>query len=203
MSKRRSILIEDLPKPGQSWDDFDSDDNDGADEEESNEDEVNPMEALLKAEQRSFQRSSISKQGELMSSYNVLPETGSMDEEDAAVEEKKDEPSHISSSFTTTTEPLASAPSRMPSFRRQESNIMKPHREFELARSNSGLDIAKVSRVERSWLAITENNRIGEVGEKIFFRMFADYPDLIQLFPFGQDDIDTTTGKLKINKRTR
>ena len=80
---------------------------------------------------------------------------------------------------------------------------MKPHREFELARSNSGLDIAKVSRVERSWLAITENNRIGEVGEKIFFRMFADYPDLIQLFPFGQDDIDAATGKLKINKRTR
>ena len=33
--------------------------------------------------------------------------------------------------------------------------------------------------------------------------MFADYPDLIQLFPFGQDDIDAATGKLKINKRTR
>jgi hemoglobin-like flavoprotein len=35
------------------------------------------------------------------------------------------------------------------------------------------------------------------------YRMFEDYPDLIQLFPFGQDDMDHTTGRLKINARTR
>jgi hemoglobin-like flavoprotein len=32
--------------------------------------------------------------------------------------------------------------------------------------------------------------------------MFEDYPDLIQLFPFGQDDIDNRTGGLKMNART-
>lgn len=38
-----------------------------------------------------------------------------------------------------------------------------------MIRSNSGLENTKISRVERSWLVIMENNRIGEVGEKIFF----------------------------------
>lgn len=33
--------------------------------------------------------------------------------------------------------------------------------------------------------------------------MFEDYPDLVQLFPFGQDDFDAVTGRLKINNRTR
>jgi hemoglobin-like flavoprotein len=34
-------------------------------------------------------------------------------------------------------------------------------------------------------------------------RMFEDYPDLIQLFPFGQDNIDYRTGRLKMNTCTR
>lgn len=40
----------------------------------------------------------------------------------------------------------------------------------EMIRCNSGLENTKISRVERSWLVIMENNRIGEVGEKVFFR---------------------------------
>ena len=59
----------------------------------------------------------------------------------------------------------------------------------------------KVSRVERSWYIIS--NRIGEVGLNVFLRMFQEYPELIQLFPFADDDIDSKTGTLILNNRTK
>ena len=47
---------------------------------------------------------------------------------------------------------------------------------------------AKISRVENSWYAIS--SKIGEVGLKFFLQMFDEHPELIQLFPFGDDSID-------------
>ena len=61
----------------------------------------------------------------------------------------------------------------------------------------------KISRVEKSWLIISENNRIGAVGSKFFLRMLEEYPELVPLFPFGQDSIDSKTGKLKLNSHTK
>lgn len=41
------------------------------------------------------------------------------------------------------------------------------------------------------------------VGEKFFIKMFEDHPELVQLFPFGDDVIDSKTGALKLNARVR
>ncbi len=75
-----------------------------------------------------------------------------------------------------------------------------------LSRTRSREDLIKISnekisRVEKSWYIIS--NRIGEVGLKVFLRMFQEYPELIQLFPFGEDDIDQTKGTLILNNRTK
>lgn len=75
---------------------------------------------------------------------------------------------------------------------------------FQIPRIRSREDLVKVSnekisRVEKSWYIIS--NRIGEVGLKFFLRMFDEYPELVQLFPFG-DDIDPKSGKLILNART-
>lgn len=34
-------------------------------------------------------------------------------------------------------------------------------------------------------------------------KMFAEYPELVQLFPFGDDSVDHETGKLILNDRTK
>ena len=69
----------------------------------------------------------------------------------------------------------------------------------------TGMDLLhdKISKVEKSWLLISQQNRIGAVGLKFFLRMLDEYPDLVQLFPFGEDAVDRSTGQLKLNAYTK
>lgn len=69
----------------------------------------------------------------------------------------------------------------------------------------AGMDLLgeNISRVERSWLVISERNRIGAVGLKFFLKLFDEHPEVVELFPFGEDSKDPKTGKLKINARTK
>ena len=62
----------------------------------------------------------------------------------------------------------------------------------------------KISKVEMSWHVIISSSsaKMGKVGERFFLKMFDDHPELVQLFPFGDDSIDDK-GKLKINNRTK
>jgi hypothetical protein len=71
-----------------------------------------------------------------------------------------------------TTSTTSRPPCKVKIQQQQASGLIRPHHEF--ARSDSGLETSKVSRVERSWLVIAESNRIEEVGEKIFFRYVWD-----------------------------
>ena len=80
------------------------------------------------------------------------------------------------------------------------------HTVHQLPRTRSREDLVKISnekisRVEKSWYIIS--SRIGEIGLKVFLRMFQEYPELIKLFPFGADDIDPKTGTLILNNRTK
>jgi hypothetical protein len=98
----------------------------------------------------------------LMTSYSV------------SVTETMEQPARSASSSNIHEKNSTSTTSRNMQMQRQASSLIRPHREF--VRSNSGLETTKTSRVERSWLMLAESNRIGEIGEKIFFRYVGQTP---------------------------
>ena len=73
-----------------------------------------------------------------------------------------------------------------------------------LPRRRSKEDLAigstKISRVENSWYLIS--GKIGEVGLRFFLEMFKENPELVELFPFGDDSV-SVTGLLRVNDRTK
>lgn len=75
-----------------------------------------------------------------------------------------------------------------------------------LPRRRSKEDLAmgastKVSHVENSWYLIS--GRIGEVGLKFFLSMFDEYPEIVKIFPFGEDSINPRTGKFVMSEQTK
>ena len=64
------------------------------------------------------------------------------------------------------------------------------------------LMLDNTNKVERSWLIISETNMLGKVGLRAFLRMFDENPELVDVFPFGNESKDSS-GKLILNKATR